>query len=172
MPPPIRSSPGVLPGPSRATAPRRCPPRHKKTSRRYGGRPSQTTTQSLDQQCTGRPKQGRCARFKKSAQAEVRCARLKKRTGRSPLCAVKKSAQAEVRCARLKKAHRPKSVVRGLKKRTGRSPLCAVKKSPQAEVRCARLKKAHRPRRPGTKGQGTRPSRRAEASPLCAVPQK
>jgi hypothetical protein len=32
-------------------------------------------------------------------------------------------------------------------------------------------KRAHRPRRHGTNGRGTRPYHRAEASPLCAVPQ-
>jgi len=32
--------------------------------------------------------------------------------------------------------------------------------------------RAHRPRRHGANGRGTRPSRRAEASPLCAGPQK
>ncbi|MCA2967729.1 MAG: sulfatase-like hydrolase/transferase [Acidobacteriaceae bacterium] len=34
------------------------------------------------------------------------------------------------------------------------------------------LSEAHRPRRPGTKGRGTRPSCRAEASPLCASSKK
>ena len=34
------------------------------------------------------------------------------------------------------------------------------------------LSEAHRPRRPGTKGRGTRPSCRAEASPSCASSKK
>jgi hypothetical protein len=46
--------------------------------------------------------------------------------------------------------------------------------SAQAEASplCAFSKRAHRPRRPGTIGQGTRPSCRAGASPLCAFLRK
>jgi hypothetical protein len=95
---------------------------------------------------------------------------------------VRSGRAAQARHQRAKNSHLPpgrsESVVRGSIKAhrprrlgtNGRGTRPSLPGRSESVVRGSI--KAHRPRRPGTNGRGTRPSRRAEASPLCAVPEK